>query len=105
MGIVTCGGLCPGLNDVIRSITYSCLASYKVKKVIGFKNGYAGLSAKPHEPPINLTCDVVHNIQGEGGTILGCHSVTAYSDLRSGESSARPLVGSLPLLSVVIART
>lgn len=71
VGIVTCGGLCPGLNDVIRSITYSCLASYKVQKVIGFKNGYAGLSANPFAPPISMTHDVVHNIHEQGGTILG----------------------------------
>lgn len=71
VGIVTCGGLCPGLNDVIRSITYSCLASYKVKKVLGFKNGYAGLSSNAFAPPINLTRDEVHNIHGQGGTILG----------------------------------
>lgn len=45
-GIVTCGGLCPGLNDVIRTITLSLLWQYRVKAVFGFRYGYAGLSSK-----------------------------------------------------------
>ena len=42
-GIVTCGGLCPGLNDVIRSIVLSLHHHYGVKKVYGFRYGYEGL--------------------------------------------------------------
>jgi 6-phosphofructokinase 1 len=37
VGIVTCGGLCPGLNDVIRALTFCSLESYGVKRVLGFK--------------------------------------------------------------------
>jgi 6-phosphofructokinase 1 len=71
VGIITCGGLCPGLNDVIRAITYSCLDSYKVKKVFGFRNGYAGLTEKFSNETIHLTHKFVHNIHEQGGTILG----------------------------------
>ncbi len=71
VGIITCGGLCPGLNDVIRSITYSSLDAYQVKNVYGFRNGYAGLATGASREPIILTHDIVHNIHEQGGTILG----------------------------------
>ncbi|MBU0481616.1 MAG: ATP-dependent 6-phosphofructokinase [Proteobacteria bacterium] len=71
VGIVTCGGLCPGINDVIRSITYSSLDAYKVSKVYGFRHGFAGLARESPEIPIELCHDVVHNIHEQGGTILG----------------------------------
>ncbi|MBN1794184.1 MAG: ATP-dependent 6-phosphofructokinase [Candidatus Omnitrophica bacterium] len=70
-GIVTCGGLCPGLNDVVRSITLTLLLQYGVKKVLGFRYGYGGLSANADHPPMELTPDVVDGIQHKGGTILG----------------------------------
>lgn len=43
-GIVTCGGVCPALNNVIRSVTNTLVYRYKVKRVIGFKYGYEGLN-------------------------------------------------------------
>jgi len=70
-GIVTCGGLCPGLNDVIRTITLTLRWEYNVKRVLGFRFGYQGLSSKTQEPPIELTDESVDNIQHLGGTILG----------------------------------
>jgi len=69
--IVTCGGICPGLNDVIRTITLTLLWDYKVKKVLGFRYGYEGLSSKRRTEPIELTPENVDGIQHEGGTILG----------------------------------
>jgi 6-phosphofructokinase 1 len=69
-GIVTCGGLCPGLNDVIRTITLSLIWQYDVKGVLGFRYGYAGLSSKAPEPPIVLTPQVVDEIHLKGGDIL-----------------------------------
>ena len=41
-GIVTCGGLCPGLNDVIRSIVRCLWYRYDVKRVSGIRYGYKG---------------------------------------------------------------
>lgn len=69
-GIVTCGGLCPGLNDVIRTITLSLLWSYGIRKVFGFRYGYAGLSSKPPQPPLPLTPELVNDIHLKGGDIL-----------------------------------
>ena len=69
-GIVTCGGLCPGLNDVIRTITLSLLWSYGIRKVFGFRYGYAGLSSKAPQPPLLLTPELVNDIHLKGGDIL-----------------------------------
>ncbi|TKJ38042.1 MAG: diphosphate--fructose-6-phosphate 1-phosphotransferase [Planctomycetes bacterium B3_Pla] len=69
-GIVTCGGLCPGLNDVIRTITLSLLWSYGVRKVFGFRYGYAGLSSSAPQPPLTLTPELVNDIHLKGGDIL-----------------------------------
>ena len=70
-GIVTCGGLCPGLNDVIRSIVMILHYKYGVKDVVGFQFGYEGLRWADKFPPINLTPEYVSNIHEFGGTILG----------------------------------
>jgi len=69
-GIVTCGGLCPGLNDVIRAIVLSLNYHYGVKSVYGFRYGYEGLSKKFGHAPLELTPDSVVNIHEMGGTIL-----------------------------------
>jgi 6-phosphofructokinase 1 len=70
-GIVTCGGLCPGLNDVIRAIVFSLFHHYGVRSVFGFRYGYEGLSYRYGHPPIELTPQLVESIHGDGGTILG----------------------------------
>ncbi len=70
VGIVTCGGLCPGLNDVIRALTFCALESYGVKRVLGFKYGYEGLVAKYYHYPIELTTNNTDEIHEKGGTIL-----------------------------------
>ena len=70
VGIVTCGGLCPGLNDVIRALTFCSLESYGVKRVLGFKYGYEGLVAKYYHYPIELTTYNTDEIHEKGGTIL-----------------------------------
>jgi 6-phosphofructokinase 1 len=70
VGIVTCGGLCPGLNDVIRALTFCSIESYGVKRVLGFKYGYEGLVAKYYHYPIELTTDNTDEIHEKGGTIL-----------------------------------
>lgn len=69
--IVTCGGLCPGLNDVIRSITYCCLDAYRIKNVYGFRYGYSGLTSAGSAGAVSLTQEMVNNIHEQGGTILG----------------------------------
>lgn len=69
--IVSCGGLCPGLNDVIRAITMVLWHRYGVTDVLGLRYGYEGLiPAFGHEPMV-LTPDLVEDVHQNGGTILG----------------------------------
>ena len=70
-GIVTCGGLCPGLNNVIRSIVLSLHHHYGVRTIYGFPYGYEGLAPKHGHRPIMLTPEIVAGINETGGTILG----------------------------------
>lgn len=70
-GIVTCGGICPGLNDVIRSVVLELEHWYKVRKIVGFRYGYAGLVSNSKHQPILLTPEIVENIHLRGGSILG----------------------------------
>lgn len=69
--IVTCGGLCPGLNDVIRSLFFELHHAYGVKEVLGFRGGYQGLDPQCGKPPIVLSSEFVDSIHKEGGTVLG----------------------------------
>jgi 6-phosphofructokinase 1 len=70
-GIVTCGGICPGLNEVIRSLVMSLYFHYGVKTVFGFQYGYEGLTYKYGHSPVELTPQNVNQIHGMGGSILG----------------------------------
>jgi 6-phosphofructokinase 1 len=70
-GIVTCGGLCPGLNDVIRSIVFCLHEKYGVAQIYGFRFGYAGLVERSAPTPIELTTRRVGQIHEVGGTVLG----------------------------------
>ena len=69
--IVTCGGLCPGLNNVIRSVTRELTRCYGVKSVLGIRGGYKGLDPARGKPPVALTDDSVEEIHKKGGTLLG----------------------------------
>ena len=70
-GIVTCGGICPGLNDVIRSIVLSLRHHYGVSRVYGFRFGYEGLVPRHGHEPLELTPDSVSRIHEQGGSVLG----------------------------------
>ncbi len=70
-GIVTCGGLCPGINDVIQHIVMELYYHYGVRTIFGFRYGFEGLSPKYKHPPLELTPEVVTDIYLQGGTILG----------------------------------
>ncbi len=69
--IVTCGGLCPGLNNVIRSAALELIHNYGVRRVLGIKYGYRGLNPYEGESPIELTPEFVERIHYLGGTVLG----------------------------------
>ncbi|MBN2651208.1 MAG: ATP-dependent 6-phosphofructokinase [Spirochaetales bacterium] len=70
-GIVTCGGLCPGLNNVIRAIVRCLWYSYGVRRITGIKNGYKGFLPEYGYEPIELSPDIVDDIHKLGGTELG----------------------------------
>ncbi|MGH7981839.1 MAG: ATP-dependent 6-phosphofructokinase [Candidatus Udaeobacter sp.] len=70
-GIVTCGGLCPGLNNVIRSLFLELHYGYGVNEVLGFRGGYSGLDPKCGVDPVKITPQFVDHIHQHGGTVLG----------------------------------
>lgn len=75
--IVTCGGLCPGLNNVVRDITLSLWTLYGVRDIYGIRMGFAGFynweTLDQKEAPIMLTPKVVDTIHHTGGTLLGAN--------------------------------
>ena len=70
-GIMTCGGLCPGLNDAIRSIIMQLFYKYGVSRILGIRYGQKGLDPASKHKPIRLTPDDVKNIHLRGGSELG----------------------------------
>ena len=68
---MTCGGLSPGLNNVIRSAFLELTYNYGVQRVLGIRNGYAGLNPASGLEPVTLTLDRVDVINNLGGTVLG----------------------------------
>src|SRR6201997_5856941 len=70
-GVVTGGGVSPGLNDVIRSIFFCLHEKYGVPTVYGFRFGYEGLVERNALAPIELTIRRVGQIHEVGGTVLG----------------------------------
>ena len=95
--IVTCGGLCPGLNDVIRSIVMESFYGYNSKKILGIRYGYNGLNPSKPYAPIELTPNMVRDIHMDGGTILGSS--------RGGTDNMEMLVDTLEKHSVRILYT
>ncbi len=69
--VVTCGGLCPGLNDVLRSMVHELTFMYGVKRIKGVRNGYAGLNPANGLSMVDLTPQTVRHIHEDGGTFLG----------------------------------
>ena len=69
--ICTCGGICPGLNNVIRAVVRCLWYRYGVRRISGIQYGYLGLLENSPWPLIPLDPDVVDDIQEKGGTILG----------------------------------
>lgn len=93
VAIVTCGGLCPGLNDVIKSLVNTLWYNYGVDNIYGIRYGYSGLNPSYKLAPIRLKPDVVDEIHVNGGSILGSSR---------GEQSVEEMVRSLDRLSINI---
>ncbi len=71
VGIVTCGGLCPGINNIIRSLVMELYYRYGVKRIYGFRYGFAGLDPAAGYDVVDLTPEVVSDIHHDGGSFLG----------------------------------
>jgi 6-phosphofructokinase 1 len=69
--ISTCGGLCPGTNDVIRAIVLELYYLYGVRHIFGVRYGLQGFLPKYGHDLVDLNPEVVANIHSFGGTILG----------------------------------
>jgi 6-phosphofructokinase 1 len=91
-GIVTCGGLCPGINNVIRALVLELTESYGVQEIFGFRYGYQGLIGKG-PAPVMLTPAWVADIHHEGGTAIGTSR---------GDQDAREMVERLDQLDIGI---
>ena len=94
--IVTCGGLCPGLNDVIRAITRTLWHFYNVKRIHGIRYGYRGFRSEFNYEPMMLNQDNVDDIHNLGGSVLG--SSRGYGDVE-------PIVDALERLNINILFT
>jgi 6-phosphofructokinase 1 len=71
VGIVTCGGLCPGLNNVIRSLVNQLYYRYGIKRILGIRYGYEGLISEYNHEVVEMTAPMVSEIHLSGGTFLG----------------------------------
>jgi 6-phosphofructokinase 1 len=81
VGIVTCGGLCPGMNNVIRSLFNELHHAYGVGEILGFRGGYQGLDPKCGQTPIRLKAESVDDIHRRGGTVLGTSRGSVNTDV------------------------
>ena len=81
VAIVTCGGLCPGVNNVIRSLYLQLHYHYGVPAVMGIRYGYSGFTPDAAAPPLWLNADVVNHIHQHGGTLLGTSRGPVSADI------------------------
>lgn len=95
--IATCGGICPGLNNVIRAVVRCLWYSYGVRRITGIRFGYQGLVANTPYEPMPLNPDIVDDIQEKGGTILG--------SARGGGDKTEEIVDTLESMNVNILFT
>ena len=69
--VVTCGGLCPGINDVVKGLVNTLYFTYGVEKIYGIPYGYSGLNPQYGFKPLPLDPESVDNIHEQGGSVLG----------------------------------
>ena len=94
--IVSSGGLCPGVNNVIRSLVLELFHKYQVPRILGFRYGYAGLDPATAHAPVELSPPAVMNIHRQGGSVLG---------LSRGKREPKVMVDTLERLGVQILFT
>ncbi len=93
--IVTCGGLCPGINNVIRTLVFELHYRYGVRSILGIRYGYRGLHPEVRLRAVPLTPDVVKDIHEKGGSILSSSRGRAG---RGGDRGLPPAQGDLAAL-------
>lgn len=71
VGVVTSGGLCPGINNVIRALVMELHYHYGIRRIYGFRYGFAGFIPSEGHDVLDLNPDAVKDIHHDGGTILG----------------------------------
>ncbi len=71
VGVVTCGGLSPGVNNVIRSMVLEMTFQYGVRDIVGFRFGFRGMNPARGYEPVALNYDLIRTIHNEGGSVLG----------------------------------
>jgi len=69
--VVSCGGLCPGINDIIRAVVLTLHHNYGVPNIYGIRYGFEGFISTYGHELMDLTPDTVSNIHESGGTVLG----------------------------------
>jgi 6-phosphofructokinase 1 len=70
VALVTCGGLCPGINNIIRELVRTLSLAYGVRTIMGIRYGYEGFIAKFGHEPVMLTPESVDEIHEQGGSVL-----------------------------------
>jgi 6-phosphofructokinase 1 len=93
VAIVTCGGLCPGLNNVIRSLVNQLFYRYGISRILGIKYGFEGFISAYNHPVVELTTSMVSDIHLSGGTFLGTSR---------GNQDVEKMVDTLEILNVNI---
>jgi 6-phosphofructokinase 1 len=93
VAIVTCGGLCPGLNSVIRSLVNQLFYRYGVSRILGIRYGYEGFISKYNHSVIELTAPMVSDIHLSGGSFLG---------MSRGDQDVKEIVDTIEILNVNI---
>jgi 6-phosphofructokinase 1 len=93
VAIVTCGGLCPGLNNVIRALVNQLFYRYGISRILGIKYGYEGFISTYNHPVVELTAPMVSDIHLSGGTFLGTSR---------GEQDVEKIVDTLEILNINI---
>ncbi len=71
IGIVSAGGLCPGINDVVQTLVMELRHGYGIDRILGFRFGFAGLDPAAGYEPITLSPDDVRDVHDRGGSVLG----------------------------------
>jgi 6-phosphofructokinase 1 len=93
VAIVTCGGLCPGLNNVIRALVNQLYYRYGVSRILGIKYGFEGFISKYNHSVVELSAPMVSDIHLSGGSFLG---------MSRGDQDVKEIVDTLEILSVNI---